>query len=128
MEAVDANLPCPQASQKVDRRSRPPSDTCRAICTDLNRIYLREQVQTMEAVAQLNKVQRHRRSASKSEECPSLRAVQYELDRTESQLAPHLSQAMEAAAITAPGSQASQEVASEVEERPAMHVVQFALA
>ena len=61
-------------------------------------------------------------------ECPALRVVQYELDRTEILHAPHLSQTMEAADVYVPGSQASQEVASEVEERPAMQVVQCALA
>ena len=37
-------------------------------------------------------------------------------------------QILEAVVATMPGPQASQEVTSDVEERPAMHVVQFALA
>ena len=65
---------------------------------------------------------------SKLAEYPASQAVQFSLACTENLPAPQLMQAMEAVGANLPGPQASQEVASEVEERPAMHVVQFALA
>ena len=65
---------------------------------------------------------------SKLDEYPAPQAVQFSLACIENLPAPQLMQAMEAVGANLPGPQASQEVASEVEERPALHVVQFALA
>ena len=65
---------------------------------------------------------------SKLDEYPAPQAVQFSLACTETLPAPQLMQATEAVGANLPGAQALQEAASEVEERPALHVVQFALS